>query len=120
VENIIQIVPPSLCCVYVTAKVLVTKSPCFVCHIKHRILTHFHRELYWLSFLLGKVSKEDQKFVNSFRRDLTWKLPKVFSNRDLFNHLLVTYVPLTLCGPVANLLAFGFLNVHTGSQLFGF
>jgi hypothetical protein len=27
---------------------------------------------------------------------------------------------LTLCGPVANLLAFGFLNVHTGSQLFGF
>jgi hypothetical protein len=27
---------------------------------------------------------------------------------------------LTLCGPVANLLAFGFLNVRTGSQLFGF
>jgi hypothetical protein len=29
-------------------------------------------------------------------------------------------VKLTLCGPVANLLAFGFLNVGTGSQLFGF
>jgi hypothetical protein len=27
---------------------------------------------------------------------------------------------LTLCGPVANLLAFGSLNVRTGSQLFGF
>jgi hypothetical protein len=32
----------------------------------------------------------------------------------------LTRLDLTLCGPVANLLAFGFLNVRTGSQLFGF
>jgi hypothetical protein len=35
-------------------------------------------------------------------------------------HSYFTVGYLTLCGPVANLLAFGFLNVRTGSQLFGF
>jgi hypothetical protein len=67
-----------------------------MCHIKHRILTHRHRELHWPSFLLGTVSKEDQKVVNSFRRNLTWKLQREFSNRDLFNHPLITYVHLSL------------------------
>jgi hypothetical protein len=32
-------------------------------------------------------------------------------------HKLIT---LTLCGPLANLLAFGFQALRTGSQLFGF
>jgi hypothetical protein len=33
---------------------------------------------------------------------------------------VIARLSITLCGPVANLLAFGFLNVRTGSQLFGF
>jgi hypothetical protein len=46
-------------------------------------------------------------------------LPPVGLDRSLFFlGWRLTY--LTLCGPVANLLAFGFLNMRTGSQLFGF
>jgi hypothetical protein len=39
-------------------------------------------------------------------------------NATSYAEMLEEY--LTLCGPVANLLAFGSLNVRTGSQLFGF